>query len=110
MPPYSPELNSIERLWGVSKKRFARLLQQAVLSDRPINSIESFDELVRESLNFDLQQIGQLMKTNYLDVLETVQSSADMLNLAEAAELAQSAEKIEPQTHMPTAHAVQYQH
>ena len=109
MPPYSPELNSIERLWGVSKKRFARLLQQAVLSDRPINSIESFDELVRESLNFDLQQIGQLMKTNYLDVLETVQSSADMLNLAEAAELAQSTQKTEPQTHAPTAHAVQYQ-
>ena len=72
MPPYSPELNSIERLWGVSKKRFARLLQQAVISDRPINSTDSFDELLRESLVFDSQQIGQLMKTNYSDVLETI--------------------------------------
>ena len=42
MPPYSPELNSIERLWGVSKKRLARLIQNAILTDRSLKTIENF--------------------------------------------------------------------
>ena len=72
LPPYSPELNSIERLWGVSKKRLAYLIQQALIEDRPLKTNESFLELAREALVFDLVQVQQLMKTNLQEVLETV--------------------------------------
>jgi transposase len=59
LPPYSPELNPVERLWGY--------LKQNVLHNRLFDSLDEIEESLQTFLD-DLQDsiIAQLCNNNYL--------------------------------------------
>jgi transposase len=61
LPPYSPELNPVERFW--------RYLKQNVLHNRLFETLESLETSLDIFIN-SLQNstIAQLCKNNYLDI------------------------------------------
>jgi transposase len=61
LPPYSPELNPVERFW--------RYLKQNVLHNKLFESLEEIEESLQTFLDcLQDSTIAQLCHNNYLDI------------------------------------------
>ena len=63
MSPYSPELNSIESLWGVTKSRIKRDMYQ--LENYHAITHAQFQEIVLASLQCTPDQIAGILRSNH---------------------------------------------
>ena len=69
MPPYSPELNSIEFLWARMKRSIATLTNERMqISNAEITTLEELQYIATQALDLSEASAEQLLKSNWKEL------------------------------------------